>query len=81
MYNQNFAWGRGGDKGAWFPEKNTGGKLVCKSLGRKLNGPGRAGCSVRTCSKMAAENPTPLASHCDQIYCGLLRVWHIKFKP
>ena len=21
------------------------------------------------------------ASHCDQIYCGLLRTWHIKFKP
>ena len=20
------------------------------------------------------------ASHCDEIYCGLLRMWHIKFK-
>ena len=26
MYDQDFPWGRGGDKGAWFPEKkNTGG--------------------------------------------------------
>ena len=31
--------------------------------------------------EMAAENPLLHASHCDQIYCGLLRTWHIKFKP
>ena len=35
---------------------------------KQLNGPGLAGCSVRTFSKMATENPTLLASHCDQIY-------------
>ena len=40
-----------------------------------------AGRSVRTFSKMTAEHPMPRASHCDQIYCGLLRTWHIKSKP
>ena len=30
---------------------------------------------------MTAKNPMLSASHCDQIYCGWLRIWHIKFKP
>ena len=31
--------------------------------------------------EMTAENPMLRASHCDQIDYGLLRIWHIKFKP
>ena len=42
---------------------------------------GQAGDSIRTFSKMTAENPMLHASHCHQIYCELLRIWHIKFKP
>ena len=35
MYDQNFSMGKSSDKGAWFPEKNTGGGggLVKVSLG------------------------------------------------
>ena len=42
---------------------------------------GQAGRSIRTFFKMTAENPMLRASHCDQIYCELLRIWHLKFKP
>ena len=41
----------------------------------------QAGCSIRTFSEMIAENPMLRASHYNQIYCGLLRIWYIKFKP
>ena len=37
QYGQNFCVGRSGDKGAWFPGKNTGGwglvKVTLQELG------------------------------------------------
>ena len=70
---------RGGGKGEWFPEKKYKGRGFGKSLSARA-GVGMES-SIRTFSKMTAENPMLRASHCDQIYCGLLRIWHIKFKP
>ena len=49
-------------------------KIVGVELGQAVR-------NICTFSKMTAENAMLRASHCDQINCRLLRIWHIKFKP
>ena len=69
-------------KGNGFLKKYKG-----RGVGKSLSGKqfknvwaelGQAGRSIRTFSKITAGNPMVRASHCDEIYCGLLRIWHIK---